>query len=90
MEPSLVSWAASGNAVLGDAGGELAELASPDDGSRGEWPDAPDDLASGLIALIYLVQLTAQFIRTLRNGIAVGMRWLAALAPLGSSMKSCL
>ena len=37
-----------------------------------------------------VVQLTAQFIRTLRNGIAVGMRWLAALAPLRASMKSYL
>ena len=37
-----------------------------------------------------VVQLTAQFIRTLRNGIAVGMLSLAALAPLRASMKSYL
>ena len=28
-----------------------------------------------------VVQLTAQFIRTLRNEFATGMRWLAALEP---------
>lgn len=30
-----------------------------------------------------MVQLTAQFIRTLRNGIVLRLRWLAALAPYG-------
>jgi hypothetical protein len=29
-----------------------------------------------------VVQQTAQFIRTIRNGIVLRMRWLAALAPL--------
>jgi hypothetical protein len=37
-----------------------------------------------------VVQLTAQFIRTLRNGIALRMRWLAALAPLRISMAAYL
>ena len=37
-----------------------------------------------------VVQLTAQFIRTLRNGIALGMRWRAALEPLRVSMKAYL
>jgi hypothetical protein len=31
--------------------------------------------------------LTAQFIRTLRNGILVGMRWAKALALLRESTK---
>lgn len=34
-----------------------------------------------------VVQLTAQFIRTLRNAILVGMRWLPALALLRASME---
>jgi hypothetical protein len=34
-----------------------------------------------------VVQLTVQFIRTLRNAILVGMRWLAALARLRESME---
>jgi hypothetical protein len=33
-----------------------------------------------------VVQLAVQFIRTIRNGIVLRMRWLAALAPLGVSM----
>ena len=37
-----------------------------------------------------VVQLTAQFIRTLRNGIAAGIRWLAALEPLRVSMIAYL
>ena len=37
-----------------------------------------------------VVPLTAQFIRTIRNGIALRMRWLAALAPLRISMTACL
>ena len=36
------------------------------------------------------VQLTAQFIRTLRNGIMVGMRWLAAVKLLRAAMKAYL
>jgi hypothetical protein len=37
-----------------------------------------------------VVQLTAQFIRTIRNGIVLRMRWLAALAPLRTSMTAYL
>ena len=37
-----------------------------------------------------VVQLTAQFIRTIRNGIVVRMRWLAALAPLRISEAAYL
>jgi hypothetical protein len=37
-----------------------------------------------------IVQLTAQFIRTLRNGILLKMRWAAALALLRHSLKSYL
>ena len=37
-----------------------------------------------------VVQKTAQFIRTLRNGIALGLRWLAAQEPLRASMKAYL
>lgn len=37
-----------------------------------------------------VVQLTAQFIRTLRNGILVKMRWQAALEPLRATMKAYL
>jgi len=36
------------------------------------------------------VQLTAQFIRALRNGIIVGMRWLAAVEILRGAMKAYL
>ena len=36
------------------------------------------------------VQLTAQFIRALRNGIIVGMRWLAAIGLFRTAMKSYL
>lgn len=36
------------------------------------------------------VQLTAQLIRALRNGIIVGMRWLAAVGQLRVAMKSYL
>lgn len=36
------------------------------------------------------VQLTAQFIRALRNGIMVGMRWLAAVKLLRAAMKAYL
>lgn len=35
-----------------------------------------------------VVQLTAQFIRTLRNGILVKIRWQAALEPLRATMKA--
>ena len=34
-----------------------------------------------------VVQLSAQFIRALRNGITVGMRWLAAVEILRGAMK---
>lgn len=37
-----------------------------------------------------VVQLTAQFIRTLRNGIVAQMRWRAALEPLRATMKAYL
>jgi hypothetical protein len=37
-----------------------------------------------------VVQLTAQFIRTIRNGIVLRMRWLAALARLRISMTAYL
>lgn len=37
-----------------------------------------------------VVQMTAQFIRTLRNGIAVKMSWHAAIEPLRTSMNSYL
>ena len=37
-----------------------------------------------------VVQLTAQFIRALRNGITVGMRWLAAVEILRGAMKAYL
>ena len=37
-----------------------------------------------------VVQLTAQFIRTLRNGILVRIHWLQALALLRRSMESYL
>ena len=36
------------------------------------------------------VQLTAQFIRALRNGIIVGMRWLAAVDVFRTAMKAYL
>ena len=36
------------------------------------------------------VPLTVQFIRTLRNGIVLRMRWLAALAPLRIYMAAYL
>lgn len=36
------------------------------------------------------VQLTAQFIRALRNGIVVGMRWLAAVEILRTATKAYL
>ena len=36
------------------------------------------------------IQLTAQFIRTLRNGILLGMRWARALALLRTSANSYL
>ena len=36
------------------------------------------------------VQLTAQFIRALRNGIIVGMRWMAAVGVFGTAMKAYL
>jgi hypothetical protein len=36
------------------------------------------------------VQLTAQFIRTIRNGTVLRMRWLAALAPLPNVMTAYL
>jgi hypothetical protein len=36
------------------------------------------------------MQLTAQFIRTIRNGIVLRMRRLAALAPLRISMAAYL
>ena len=35
-----------------------------------------------------IVQLTVQFIQTLRNGILGKMRWLAAVARLRRSMES--
>jgi hypothetical protein len=35
-----------------------------------------------------VIQLTAQFLRTIRNGILLRMRWLAALAPLRISMAA--
>ena len=35
-----------------------------------------------------VVQQTAQFIRTIRNGIVLRMRWLAALAPLRTSLAA--
>ena len=35
-----------------------------------------------------VVRLTAQFIRTIRNGILLRMRWLAALASLRNSMTA--
>jgi hypothetical protein len=37
-----------------------------------------------------VVQLTAQFIRTLRNGILIGMRWARALELLRTATKSYL
>jgi hypothetical protein len=37
-----------------------------------------------------VVQLAVQFIRTIRNGIVLRMRWLAALAPLRISMAAYL
>ncbi len=37
-----------------------------------------------------VAQLTAQFIRTIRNGIALQMVWLAALASLQISMAAYL
>ena len=37
-----------------------------------------------------VVQMTAQFIRTLRNGIVIQMRWHAAIEPLRTSMNSYL
>jgi hypothetical protein len=37
-----------------------------------------------------VVELTAQFIRTIRNGIVLRMRWLAALAPLRISITAYL
>ncbi len=37
-----------------------------------------------------VVQLTAQFLRTIRNGMVLQMRWLAALAPLRISMAAYL
>ena len=37
-----------------------------------------------------VVQLTAQFIRTPRNGIVLRMRWLADLAPLPNVMTAYL
>jgi len=37
-----------------------------------------------------VVQLTAQFIRTLRNGILLGMRWARALELLRAATKSYL
>jgi hypothetical protein len=37
-----------------------------------------------------VVQLTAQFIRTLRNGILMGMRWARAMELLLAAMKSYL
>ena len=36
------------------------------------------------------IQLTAQFIRTLRNGIFLGMRWARALELLRAATKSYL
>jgi hypothetical protein len=37
-----------------------------------------------------VVQLTAGFIRTIRNGMVLRMRWLATLAPLRISMAAYL
>jgi hypothetical protein len=37
-----------------------------------------------------VVPLTAQFIRTIRNGILLRLQWLAALAPLRISMAAYL
>ena len=37
-----------------------------------------------------VVQLTAQFIRTLRNGILTGMRWIRALELLRAATKAYL
>jgi hypothetical protein len=52
--------------------------------------ESGDNVAAIHRLLPAVVHLTAQFIRTIRNGIVLRMRWLAALAPLRTSSAAYL